>query len=132
MEYSYPHSLDYPQYQWQHEPHYMFQQPAYTYQEPLSKARPQKSPSQPRQVQISHPYARLFAKKDEVKRRKIWNHVLEKSIFNPFELRVQFLYFQLVILKSYHRSTLGAPTRRTIYIASLEAHVDQLHSQLLE
>jgi hypothetical protein len=31
-----------------------------------------------------------------------------------------------------HRSTVGAPNRRTIYIASLEAHVDRLHSQLLE
>ena len=39
-------------------------------------------------LQISHPYARLFAKKDEVKRRKIWNHALEKSIFTPYELYV--------------------------------------------
>ncbi|KAF8807474.1 hypothetical protein BYT27DRAFT_7189544 [Phlegmacium glaucopus] len=80
-----------------------------------SSVRPPKSVSQTRPVQISHPYARLFAKKDEVKRRKIWNHALEKSLFNPFEL-----------------STVGAPNRRTIYIASLEAHVDRLHSQLLE
>lgn len=27
---------------------------------------------------------------------------------------------------------MGAPRRRTIYTASLEAHVDQLHAQLLE
>jgi len=26
---------------------------------------------------------------------------------------------------------MGAPHRRTIYIASLEAHVDRLHAQLL-
>lgn len=29
------------------------------------------------------------------------------------------------------RSTMGAPQRRTIYTASLEAHVDRLHEQLL-
>ncbi|KAK7463647.1 hypothetical protein VKT23_005588 [Stygiomarasmius scandens] len=63
---------------------------------------------------ILHPYARLYAKKDEAKRRKIWNHALEKSIFSTLEL-----------------STMGAPQRRTIYIASLENHVDKLHSQLL-
>ncbi|KAJ4486224.1 hypothetical protein J3R30DRAFT_1472031 [Lentinula aciculospora] len=63
---------------------------------------------------IVHPYARLYAKKEEGKRRKIWNHALEKSLFNPFEL-----------------SSLGAPHRRTIYMASLEAHVDRLHAQLL-
>jgi len=27
---------------------------------------------------------------------------------------------------------MGAPHRRTIYIASLEAHVDRLHAQLLD
>ena len=41
-------------------------------------------------VNIAHPYARLFAKKDEVKRRKIWNHVLEKAIFSSYELSVVF------------------------------------------
>ncbi|KAF8560415.1 hypothetical protein BDR04DRAFT_994622, partial [Suillus decipiens] len=61
-----------------------------------------------------HPYARLYAKKDGSKRRKIWNHVLEKQLFSPQEL-----------------STMGAPHRRTIYIASLEAHIDRLHNQLL-
>ncbi|KAF8973992.1 hypothetical protein BDZ97DRAFT_1912435 [Flammula alnicola] len=81
----------------------------------LSKPRPGKSVTPSKQTQIAHPYARLFAKKDEVKRRKIWNHALEKSIFDPKEL-----------------STIGAPQRRTIYIASLEAHIDQLHAQLLE
>ncbi|KIM85263.1 hypothetical protein PILCRDRAFT_25164, partial [Piloderma croceum F 1598] len=64
---------------------------------------------------VAHPYARLYAKKDSAKRhRKIWNHALEKSLFNSHEL-----------------STMGAPHRRTIYIASLEAHVDRLHAQLL-
>ncbi|KAM6498171.1 hypothetical protein JOM56_006119, partial [Amanita muscaria] len=71
--------------------------------------------SAPSRVNIQHPYARLFAKKDEVKRRKIWNHALEKSLFTPYEL-----------------STLGAPHRRTIYTSSLEAHIDRLHAQLLE
>ena len=41
-------------------------------------------------INIAHPYARLFAKKDEVKRRKIWNHVLEKAIFSSYELYVAF------------------------------------------
>lgn len=71
--------------------------------------------SAPSRVNIQHPYARLFAKKDEVKRRKIWNHALEKNLFTPYEL-----------------STLGAPHRRTIYTSSLEAHIDRLHAQLLE
>ncbi|KII93227.1 hypothetical protein PLICRDRAFT_49298 [Plicaturopsis crispa FD-325 SS-3] len=63
---------------------------------------------------IAHPYARLANKKDAGKRRKIWNHALEKSLFTPHEL-----------------STMGAPHRRTIYMSSLEAHVDRLHAQLL-
>ncbi|KAF9270280.1 hypothetical protein L218DRAFT_952445 [Marasmius fiardii PR-910] len=63
---------------------------------------------------IGHPYARLIAKKEEVKRRKVWNHVLEKHIFTPYEL-----------------STLGAPHRRAIYLTSLEAHIDELHTQLI-
>ncbi|KAF8446004.1 hypothetical protein L210DRAFT_3392476 [Boletus edulis BED1] len=65
-------------------------------------------------ITIAHPYARLYAKKDGSKRRKIWNHVLEKQLFSPQEL-----------------STMGAPHRRTIYIASLEAHIDRIHNQLL-
>ncbi|KDR85065.1 hypothetical protein GALMADRAFT_24833, partial [Galerina marginata CBS 339.88] len=66
-------------------------------------------------IQIAHPYARLFAKKDEVKRRKIWNHALEKFIFSPYEL-----------------STVGAPQRRAVYITSLEAYIDRLHAQLFD
>ncbi|KAF8898674.1 hypothetical protein BD779DRAFT_1666474 [Infundibulicybe gibba] len=62
---------------------------------------------------ITHPYARLNAKRDEVKRRRIWNHTLEKFIFSPYEL-----------------STVGASKRRPTYIASLEAHVDRLHDQM--
>lgn len=31
-----------------------------------------------------------------------------------------------------HRSTIGAPKRRKIYTASLEAHIDRLHAELLE
>ncbi|KDQ63680.1 hypothetical protein JAAARDRAFT_105123, partial [Jaapia argillacea MUCL 33604] len=65
-------------------------------------------------VNIAHPYARLNAKKEGTKRRRIWNHALEKTLFSAHEL-----------------STMGAPHRRTIYIASLEAHVDRLHSQLI-
>ncbi|KAK0465123.1 uncharacterized protein EV420DRAFT_940382 [Desarmillaria tabescens] len=79
---------------------------------------PDRPSSQPKQCSASrmivHPYARLYAKKEEGKRRKIWNHALEKSLFNAYEL-----------------STLGAPHRRTIYMASLEAHIDRLHAQLL-
>lgn len=39
-------------------------------------------------ITIAHPYARLYAKKDGSKRRKIWNHVLEKQLFSPQELFV--------------------------------------------
>ena len=59
-------------------------------QPPGPKVRPAKIPSGAAQrTQIAHPYARLFAKKDEVKRRKIWNHALEKSIFDPTQLYVE-------------------------------------------
>ncbi|KAH9944082.1 uncharacterized protein BXZ73DRAFT_6293, partial [Epithele typhae] len=60
------------------------------------------------------PYARLHLKKQGTgKRRKMWNHALEKSLFSPQEI-----------------SSMGAPHRRTIYAASLEAHIDRLHEQL--
>ncbi|KAF8481184.1 hypothetical protein DFH94DRAFT_738552 [Russula ochroleuca] len=70
----------------------------------------------PSQIVIAHPYARLYAKKNATgaKRRKIWNHALEKSVFSAHEI-----------------ATMGAPHRRTIYIATLEAHIDCLHAQLL-
>ncbi|KAJ7293647.1 hypothetical protein C8J57DRAFT_1269572 [Mycena rebaudengoi] len=55
-----------------------------------------------------HPYDQ------KPKSRKQWPHALEKPLFNLLEL-----------------TTLGAPNRRPIYIASLEAHIDRLHTQLL-
>ena len=67
---------------------------------------------------LPHPYARIYAKKAEaptVKRRNMWNHALEKSLFTPDEI-----------------ATLGAQNRRTIYTASLENHIDELHAQCLE
>ncbi|KAI0002019.1 hypothetical protein BJV77DRAFT_970726 [Russula vinacea] len=69
----------------------------------------------PSQIVIAHPYARLYAKKNATgaKRRKIWNHALEKSVFSAHEIDD------------------GSPHRRTIYIATLEAHIDCLHAQLL-
>ncbi|KAI6007356.1 hypothetical protein EDD15DRAFT_49830 [Pisolithus albus] len=78
------------------------------------KLCPRDSSRSAARITIAHPYARLYAKKDNTKRRKIWNHVLEKQLFSPQEL-----------------STMGAPHRRTIYTASLEAHIDRLHNQLL-
>ena len=42
------------------------------------------------QFMIAHPYARLYAKKNATgaKRRKIWNHALEKSVFSAHEMCV--------------------------------------------
>ncbi|KAF7799039.1 hypothetical protein EIP86_010269 [Pleurotus ostreatoroseus] len=64
---------------------------------------------------VSHPYARIYAKRDptQPKQRKMWNHALEKHIFTPDEL-----------------ANMKAPIRRKIYIASLEAHIDALLSRL--
>ena len=44
----------------------------------------------PSQIVIAHPYARLYAKKNATgtKRRKIWNHALEKSVFSAHEMYV--------------------------------------------
>ncbi|KAF9456196.1 hypothetical protein BDZ94DRAFT_1229975 [Collybia nuda] len=90
------------------------QTPAAHHQLSTHHPRPRSHSREPvPRVDIAHPYARLYAKKEE-KRRKIWNHALEKSLFSPYEL-----------------STIGAPQRRTIYMSSLEAHIDQLHAQLL-
>ncbi|KAG6381230.1 hypothetical protein JVT61DRAFT_5634 [Boletus reticuloceps] len=58
-------------------------------------------------ITIAHPYARLYAKKDGSKRRKIWNHVLEKQLFSPQEL-----------------STMGAPHRPSVSIRSLSKRLD--------
>lgn len=63
---------------------------------------------------VGHPYARLYTRRESTKRRKIWNHAHEKALFTPQEI-----------------STIGAPQRRTTYTASLEAHVDRLHEQLM-
>ncbi|KAI0756647.1 hypothetical protein C8Q80DRAFT_1129769 [Daedaleopsis nitida] len=64
---------------------------------------------------ITHPYERYYRKKHVAgKRRKMWNHTLEKLVFTPQEI-----------------TSMGAPHRRTIYTASLEAHIDRLHDQLL-
>jgi hypothetical protein len=55
----------------------------------ISTPYPSKSPSQ---IVIAHPYARLYAKKNATgtKRRKIWNHALEKSVFNAHEMYAGF------------------------------------------
>jgi hypothetical protein len=92
-----------------------------------------KKPVAPSRLNIAHPYARLYAKKDGAKRRKIWNHALEKSLFTPNELSV-LPPFVLSTPFTYiiSRSLMGAPHRRTIYMASLEAHVDRLHAQMIE
>jgi hypothetical protein len=82
-------------------------------------------------IKIAHPYARLFAKTGEVKRRKIWNHALEKSLFSPYELYVDSSVQGSLFIFMANRSALGAPHRRTIYMSSLEAHIDRLHTQLL-
>jgi hypothetical protein len=48
-----------------------------------------RKPSHPlvsRRASLAHPYARIYGKKEPSKRRKIWNHALEKSLFSPHEL----------------------------------------------
>ena len=34
----------------------------------------------------SHPYARIYTRKEGAKRRKMWNHAFEKSLFTPQEM----------------------------------------------
>ncbi len=86
---------------------------------------------------ITHPYARIYNKKHVAgKRRKMWNHTLEKLVFTPQEMYVHSSIPRPVRIMTFrfplsHRSTMGAPHRRTIYTASLEAHIDRLHDQLL-
>ncbi|EIM92974.1 uncharacterized protein STEHIDRAFT_90387 [Stereum hirsutum FP-91666 SS1] len=81
-----------------------------------SALRSAAAPKSPRPAMgIAHPYARLFVKKDGAKRRKIWNHALERYVFTPEET-----------------ACMKAPQRRPIYIASLEAHIDALHAELLK
>ncbi|GBE89225.1 hypothetical protein SCP_1502330 [Sparassis crispa] len=82
--------------------------PTYCFQaEEKPYAKP--SPSSP-------PARTITSRKHEgSKRRKVWSHALEKALFTPEEI-----------------CTMGAPHRRTIYTASLEAHIDRLHHQLLD
>ncbi|KAJ7706107.1 hypothetical protein B0H17DRAFT_1192644 [Mycena rosella] len=63
-----------------------------------------------------HPYDRATVKRRQKDKtgRRMWTHALEKPLFNILEL-----------------TTLGQTQRRPIYIASLEAHIDRLHAQLL-
>ncbi|KAK7694857.1 hypothetical protein QCA50_002045 [Cerrena zonata] len=79
----------------------------------LSRAGPSRS-------NATHPYKRPDTSEESnksaaAKRRKMWNHALEKSVFTPQEL-----------------STMTAPNRRTIYTGTLEHHIEQLHQQLLD
>lgn len=64
---------------------------------PISRSRPGSTHPDPTsgsnlapRVKISHPYARLYAKNSKeagaAKRRRMWNHALEKSFFTPQEL----------------------------------------------
>jgi hypothetical protein len=63
-------------------------------------------------ITIAHPYARLYAKKDASKRRKIWNHVLEKQLFSPQELCVAFLHlFQLNVDQCRSQVNYGCTTQ---------------------
>ena len=57
---------------------------------------------------------------------------LRKIPLQSIRTASQPIFSKLVNIKLLHRSTVSAPNRRIIYIASLEAHVDRLHSQLLE
>jgi hypothetical protein len=56
----------------------------------FSGVRASCSSRSPSQIVIAHPYARLYAKKNATgaKRRKIWNHALEKSVFSAHEMYV--------------------------------------------
>ena len=67
----------------------------------ISTSCPSRSPSQ---IVIAHPYARLYAKKNATgaKRRKIWNHALEKSVFSAHEMYVDIIHFCVI---TYHRHT---------------------------
>jgi hypothetical protein len=52
----------------------------------------------PSEIVIAHPYARLYAKKNATgaKRRKIWNHALEKSVFSAHEMYVDITNFYVI------------------------------------
>jgi hypothetical protein len=66
----------------------------------------------PSQIVIAHPYARLYAKKNATgaKRRKIWNHALEKSVFSAHEMYVDTINVYVIILTDSRRqSNNGCP-----------------------
>ncbi|KAJ7925853.1 hypothetical protein B0H13DRAFT_1862673 [Mycena leptocephala] len=72
-----------------------------------------------RSTERYHPYGKRMKKGERKQKtpksnRRMWKHALEKPLFNSLEL-----------------SELGITQRRPIYIASLEAHIDRLHTQLL-
>lgn len=64
----------------------------------FSGVRTSCSSRSPSQIVIAHPYARLYAKKNATgaKRRKIWNHALEKSVFNAHEMYVGITNFYVI------------------------------------
>jgi hypothetical protein len=67
----------------------------------------------PSQIVIAHPYARLYAKKNATgaKRRKIWNHALEKSVFSAHEMYVDIINFCviLVVIDPWRQCNDGSP-----------------------
>ena len=65
----------------------------------------------PSQIVIAHPYARLYAKKNATgaKRRKIWNHALEKSVFSAHEMYVDIINFYVILTNSRRQSDDGSP-----------------------
>jgi hypothetical protein len=64
----------------------------------FSGVRASCSSRSPSQIVIAHPYARLYAKKNATgaKRRKIWNHALEKSVFSAHEMYVDITNFYVI------------------------------------
>jgi len=58
----------------------------------------------PSQIVIAHPYARLYAKKNTTgaKRRKIWNHALEKSVFSAHEMYVDAINVYVMLVTDSH------------------------------
>ena len=65
----------------------------------------------PSQIVIAHPYARLYAKKNATgaKRRKIWNHALEKSVFSAHEMYVDVINFYVILTNLWRQCNDGSP-----------------------
>jgi hypothetical protein len=85
---------------------------------------------------MPHPYARFYAYREweaAAKPRRIWSHALESAIFTREEL---FVLLAASSRESWanaaHSLMVRAGQRRKVYIASLEAHIDALHAQLIE